>query len=158
SQMDEQKTIAIVAVTSDLLRNVGNNVFEAELTRAVAAATDSAFIAVITSGISATTSHGGTSVAILQDLAELLAALTLDETSKVFLVTSSDVAKHWAVATTSTGELLFPGMTPTGGVVQGMPVLVSGGLTSQIVAVDASGVGGSAGSVELDTSDQTLLQ
>ena len=122
-----------MAVTNELLRNSNNELFAQELTRAVASATDSAFVNKISVGIAPITSNGGTSVAILQDLAALLAALALDASSKVFLIVSSDIAKRWAVSTTATCELAFPQMTPTGGVIQGMDVLVSDSVSAQII-------------------------
>jgi HK97 family phage major capsid protein len=108
NQITENKTVCIVAVTNELLRNTTNQLFAQELTHAVASATDGAFINKITAGISPLSSNGGTSVAILQDLAALLAALSLDASSKVFLIVSSDITKRWAVSTTATGELAFP--------------------------------------------------
>jgi HK97 family phage major capsid protein len=94
NQITETKTICIVAVTKELLRNGNNKLFAEELTRAIANATDSAFITKITAGIAPASSNGGTSVAILQDLAAVLDGLTLDATSKVFLITGSDIAKR----------------------------------------------------------------
>src|SRR5262249_21476646 len=126
--------VCIVAITSELLRDGNSNLFAQEMTRAVASATDTVFISRITVGISPTPSNGGTSVAILQDLATLLAGLALDASSKVFLIVSSDIAKHWAVATSATGELAFPQMTPMGGAIQGMDVLLSDGVSGQIIA------------------------
>ena len=159
SQIVEMKTTAIVAFTAELLRITNSNLFAQEMTRTVAAATDTAFLSRIINGISATTSVGGTSVAILQDLAAALFALTLDASSKVFLTVDSNIAKHWSVATTQSGELLFPQMSPTGGVVQGMPVLVSDGVTNQIIAIDASQIAAATGNgVELDASNQAALQ
>jgi hypothetical protein len=158
SSITENKTVCIVAITNELLRDANSRLFAQELTRAVASATDTAFVNRITLGISPTPSNGGTSVAILQDLATLLAALALDASSKVFLIVSSDIAKHWAVATTATGELAFPQMTPMGGAIQGMDVLVSDGVSGQIIAVDASQIVAAGGTVELDGSGVASVQ
>ena len=154
----ENKTVCIVAITNELLRNSNSKLFAQELTRAVASATDTAFVDRITLGISPTASNDGTSIAILQDLAALLAALALDSSSKVFLIVSSDIAKHWAVATNATGELAFPQMTPMGGTIQGMDVLVSDGVSSQIIAVDASQIAAAGGTIELDGSGSASVQ
>ena len=138
--------------------DANSRLFAQELTHAVASATDAAFINRITLGISPTPSNGGTSVAILQDLAALLAAPALDASSKVFLIVGSDIVKHWAVATTATGELAFPQMTPMGGATQGMDVLASDGVSGQIIAVDASQIAAAAGTVELDGSGAATVQ
>jgi hypothetical protein len=140
------------------VRNPSNELFAQELTHAVASATDSAFINKITAGIAPISSNGGTSVAILQDLAALLAALALGASSKVFLIISSDIAKRWAVSTTATGELAFPQMTPTGGLIQGMDVLVSDGVNAQIIGVDASQIAAASGTVELDATGEATVQ
>jgi len=158
SSITENKTVCIVAITKELLRDANSRLFAQELTRAVASATDTAFVNRITLGISPTPSNGGTSVAILQDLATLLAALALDASSKVFLIVSSDIAKHWAVATSATGELAFPQMTPMGGAIQGMDVLLSDGVIGQIIAVDSSQIAAAGGTVELDSSGVATVQ
>jgi hypothetical protein len=82
----------------------------------------------------------------------------LDASSKVFLIVGSDIVKHWAVATTATGELAFPQMTPMGGAIQGMDVLASDGVSGQIIAVDASQIAAAAGTVELDGSGAATVQ
>src|SRR5262245_49261247 len=74
------------------------------------------------------------------------------------MLSYSATAKTWSVKTTSTGELLFPQMTPTGGTVQGMPVLVTAGMSQQIVAVAADGIAAALGVLELEASDQVTYQ
>ena len=158
-QVQEQKTICIAGITAEIMREASSDELMKELVRATVAEVDRAFVAKITTGLSVTASNGGTSIGILQDLAAALTGLTLGATSKVFLIVSSDIAKHWSFQTTSTGALLFPQqMTPTGGVVQGCEVTVSEGITGQIVAVDATQILGSAGAVELDSSREASLQ
>ena len=159
SQIQEQKTICIAGITAEVLREASGDELMKELTRATVAEIDRAFIAKMIAGLSVTPSNGGTSVGVLQNLAAALAGLTLGASSKVFLVVSSDIAKHWAFQTTSTGALLFPQqMTPTGGTVQGCEVCVSEGVSGQIVAIDATQIVGSAGAVELDSSEETSIQ
>ena len=62
------------------------------------------------------------------------------------------------MATTATGELAFPQMTPMGGAIQGMDVLASDGVSGQIIAVDASQIAAAAGTVELDGSGAATVQ
>lgn len=152
------KTVAIIVVTSELLKFTNVNLLQDELTKAVAEAVDTSFVAELSSGISPTTSSGDTAASILIDLAAALNALSLTPTSKVFLLVDSAIAKHWSVAQTSSNELLFPGMTPTGGVIQGMPVIVTNGVVQQIIAVDASQITAMNGTIELDAANQASLE
>jgi HK97 family phage major capsid protein len=157
-QVTPKKTTAIVAVSKELLQFASSNIFAQELTNAVAEAMDASFVSEITNGISPTTSAGGGPVAILTDLAAVLASLSIGANSKVFLLVSSDIAKLWSVKTTAQGELLFPNMTPTGGEVQGMTVIVTSAVSGQIVGVDASQIAAASGNILLDTSEEATLQ
>jgi HK97 family phage major capsid protein len=157
-QVTPKKTTAIVAVSKELLQFASSNIFAQELTNAVAEAVDASFVSEITSGIAPTTSAGGGPIAILTDLTALLASLTIGANSKVFLLVSSDIAKSWSVKTTIQGGLLFPAMTPNGGEVQGLPVIVTSAVSGQIVAADASQLIAASGNIILDVSEQTTLQ
>ena len=101
------KSLAIVAITEELLRQTNINFFQSELQRAVAVAVHTAFISRITNGISPTTSSGTNARAVLQDFYAGLAALNLDAGSKVFVATSPAIVKAWAFRTTSTGQRAF---------------------------------------------------
>jgi HK97 family phage major capsid protein len=157
-QVVPKKTTTIVAVSKELLQFSSSNIFATELTNAVAEAVDASFVSEITNGISPTTSAGGGPVAILTDLAALLASLTVGANSRIFLLVGSDVAKLWSVKTTIQGSLLFPNMTPTGGEVQGMQVIVTSAVSGSIVAVDASQLAAASGNIILDTSEEATLQ
>jgi hypothetical protein len=87
-----------------------------------------------------------------------LASLTIGANSKIFLLVSSDIAKLWSVKTTIQGELLFPNMTPTGGEIAGMTVIVTSAVSGQIVGVDASQIAAASGNIILDTSEEATLQ
>jgi hypothetical protein len=62
------------------------------------------------------------------------------------------------VTTTATGDLAFPQMTPTGGVIQGMDVLVSDAVSGQIVGVDANQIAAANGTIELDGTGEATVQ
>jgi hypothetical protein len=49
-------------------------------------------------------------------------------------------------------------MTPTGGIIQGMDVLVSDGVNAQIIGVDASQIAAASGSIELDGTGEATVQ
>jgi len=158
SQVTEQKTTAICAVTKELLRVTNGGLFADELGRAVAAEIDRAFIAKISTGILPITSNGGTSIAVLQDLATAIAGLSLDASSKVFIAVSPDICKAWAFKTTNTGELLFPQMTINGGEIGGAIVFPTDGVTGQIVCFDSRQIAASANTLELDISKDASVQ
>jgi hypothetical protein len=156
--LTEKKTVAIIAASDELLRFAASNVFQQELSSAVAAQTDAAFVAALTVGASPISSQGGTSTAVLQDINLAINALSLSSASKVFLATSPDICKSWALKVTSTGEQLFPQLTIHGGQIAGCEVFASEGINAQVIAFDARQVAASDGGITLDTSNETALQ
>jgi len=71
---------------------------------------------------------------------------------------SSAVCKNIAMISNA-GVAAFPNLTPQGGTIQGVPVVVSDAVpTNQIVCVDASGIGANQGEVSLQEVDQGTLQ
>jgi hypothetical protein len=104
------------------------------------------------------TSNGGTSIEILQDIAALLAAVDTDADSRLFLLMNADSAKFLTAKTTSTGELAFPGMTPNGGTLAGMRVLVTDAAGLNVILVDAKQLACAAGDIALDTARAATLQ
>ena len=157
-----RKCTCIVAVTDELLRNGGtraSNLFAAELRAAVVAATDAAFLSVISSGISpVTSSGGGSSFAVAADMAALLSGLTLGSSSKVFIAMSPSDAKHMAIQIASDGVRAFPSVTINGGDYAGATIVPTDVLTGQLVAFDASQLAMSSQSIELDSSREATIQ
>jgi HK97 family phage major capsid protein len=160
TELDVYCATALIAFTDELLKTGGSaaaDLFGRELRLAVAAATDTQFWALISAGVSGTATQGGSSVAILQDLAGALAAMSTDANSTLFVLVSPGTSKAWSTKTTSTGALLFPDMSPKGGVVAGMQVLVTDALTTSFAIVDANAIATGDGGVELDASNQSSL-
>lgn len=155
---DLQKSLAIVVLTEELLRSASITLFQTELQRAVAAAVDSAFITKITTGISPTTSNGGTSIAILQDLDAGLAALSLDAGSKVFCATSPTIMKNLVFKTTSTGERAFPELSVNGGNLSGVEFFPTAGVSGQFVFFDATQIAHCQRGIELDVARYASVQ
>lgn len=162
NQLAEAKAVAIVVVNDELARLGGAEsvaLFGRELRQAIAAETDRTFVAKISESIAPIASNGGTAIAIRQDIAAALAALNTDAASRLFVLIEASTAKAWATKTTQDGAAAFPGMTPQGGEICGMPAIVSDGLTAgTIVVVDASQIAAGAGTVEVDASKQASLQ
>jgi hypothetical protein len=157
SQLTPSKSLAIVVVTEELLRHSNINSFMTDLQRAVATEVDAGFVTKLTTGASYTASAGSAGFHILVDLHTALAGLDLDAASKVFLLVSEDIAKHWSVAMDQSGALMFPQMTPNGGTVQGMQVIPTAGVSQSIVAVDASQIAASAGNLEPDATREGTI-
>lgn len=109
--------------------------------------------AAITNGATAVTSTGSTAAQISADLASLLAAITTDATSLVWVMrptTAATIAMRLAGAGTPTDlpRTLF-----------GAPVILSVNSPQQVTLIDAGNILYSDdGRIELDTSDQALLQ
>ena len=161
-QIDENKALAMLAMSRELARlagNTGNDLFGRELRKAIALVTDEQFISIITDGVSPITSNGGTAIAILQDLAAAFDAITTDADSDLFILVEPATAKAWATKTTADGAGAFPGMGPSGGQVANTPVVVTDGLASgTIVVADATQIAANAGTIEIDASGQADIQ
>jgi len=162
-QLDVTKAAAILVVSDELARSITQEaqaLFRRELQAAVAAVTDAEFISIITSGISPISSGGSSSgFDVRQDLAAALGAITTSAASRLYILVDSITAKALAVKTNADGSAAFPAMTPQGGVIAGVPVVVSDGVVSgTVVVLDATGIAAGAGTVLLDASEHGALQ
>jgi hypothetical protein len=83
----------------------------------------------------------------------------LGQDSKPFIITTSAICKRWSMLTDQHGVSAFPELTPQGGFINGIPVVVSDGVTAgQVVLADAASLGGNAGEIVLNEADQTSIQ
>jgi hypothetical protein len=158
SQITENKSLAIVVVTEELTRESNSRLFSEALVEEVVYQVDLAFLAELTGGLSPITSNSGTSIGILQDISAALAAIDTNSSSKLFVITHPDISKAWCTKTTSTGEVAFPEMSPTGGRICNMPVLVSDAAAQQIVIADATQIAATSSEIVLDSSNQATVQ
>jgi len=155
-----QKAVAIVVVTDDLLRfasPIATALINGELRAGVAAATNLAFLAGLADGIAPINSTD-------DPLADLRAALAV-------VAANGGARPHWVVdpalavqlATYSVnGAPAFPAMTANGGVVAGVPVLVSDqlpadSLGSLSIVVDASQLAMASETITLRASSFAAL-
>jgi HK97 family phage major capsid protein len=156
------KVPVFVVVSAELMKAGGPGpmaLLGRELRGALAQGTDQYFLGQVTSGLSAIPSSGSNSVAIRNDLRDLLDAVVIGAASKLYFVMPPQISKRLAVVGDSVGGRMFPGMTPTGGTLDGIPALVSDVATAgQITLLDAAQFAVSAGQIELDRSDEALLQ
>ena len=165
-QQNPQKAHCIVVVTNELAKSTlpaATQLIGRELRNAVAVTTDAQFLITLISGLSAATSTGSIAEAVRADIAGLLRSITTGQTSKLFIITTPLICKMWSMLTDQKGVSAFPDLTPTGGSINGITVLVSdAALAGNVILVDASGVAGASGdltlselregSVQLDTS------
>jgi HK97 family phage major capsid protein len=157
-QLGLLKAVASVVVSDELARLTGQggvDFLNAELRGAVASQTDASFIAAIATGATSIASTGNDASAVRADLQAGLAALGLGADSKPHVLASADTALALAFMENSLGDFAFPAMTPQGGEIAGVPVLVTDGTppgeaeTSSLVLVDAASIAADPGTVML---------
>lgn len=175
------KVAAIAAATKELLRRAsasGDALIRDELARAVNSRIDGSLIsdaaavadespAGLLNGTLALTLSGDGSVAGIRcDIAAMLKELVGDNlsVSGAFWVMPETVAIDLAMATNEVGAPAFPGITPNGGTLAGLPVF-----TSQYVPTETEGPVvalikgdeiflGDEGGIQVSVSDQASLQ
>ncbi len=175
------KVAAIVAATKETLMRssvAADQFLRDELARAVGATIDGTLVsdaaavtdespAGLLNGTAALTLTGdGTVQGIRCDIAQYLKALVGDNltVSGAFWVMPETVAIDLSLATNEVGAPAFPGITPTGGTLAGLPVF-----TSQYVPTDSDGPVvalikgdeiflGDEGGISVSVSDQATLQ
>lgn len=161
STMPLQKAVAIVACSEELLMlsgSTGETLLMNELRGAVATQTDSRFVSALTSGVTPLASSGTTVTAATTDLRAALAAVTGSASSRYWLITTPAICKQLSMSYEA-GSFAFPGLTPTGGNVQGVKAFASDGVPAgQIVMVDAAQIVAGDDGGSLDYSDQADLQ
>jgi len=162
-ELDQTKAAAILVVSDELARSVtpeAQALFSRELRAVVASVTDQKFISIITSGISPISSSGSSSAFdVRADLAAALDAITTSAASRLYVICDSITAKALAIKVDADGGAAFPQMTPMGGTVAGVPVVVSDGVVAgTLVVVDATGIAAGAGTVVLDASEHGALE
>ena len=130
-----------------------------ELRSAVATATDTVFLAELTSA-SGTPTVTGTSDAGA-DLAAAFALMSPHAASRFYIILSPALAASLAF-TGSGGPPLFPDMSPSGGTIGGVAVVVSDGLSGgsppDVLVVDASRILAADGGVRTSTARHATVE
>jgi hypothetical protein len=156
TQLQERKSIALVAISESLARVANNQIFAQELARTVASTVDKDFIArLTTSGLPTIAASGTTEAAIMNDIQLALRTLDLDRASRLYWLVDENTAKVWS---TQSG-IAFSQVGPLGGRVANVDVLVSDGLPAgTILLADAFQFGAASSRIELDTSSEATIQ
>lgn len=161
--LDPRKVQALIAVTNEILdgtTSAGAALLARELRAGVASATDAAFLGSLLTD--AQTVDGTASP--LDDLGNLLNVVNTTGASRPYLVVAPRTANRLATKPTTSGEQAFPGMTPNGGEIAGVPVLVPDQAPApdsnghKAVLIDASAIVGDSETVAVDASEQAALQ
>ena len=130
-----------------------------ELRRACALSTDRSFLATLAActGVASNASTGLSTTQFLADLDTALQAVSIGANSKLYLILPPNVCKTVALLR-DTGGLLFPGMTVSGGVIQGVKVVVSDAAEDTGTLVDASQVATESDLITLAPADHASIQ
>jgi HK97 family phage major capsid protein len=169
-QVNPAKAHCFVVVTQELARATGAQataLIGRDLRNAVSITTDYQFIAALISGLSVATSAGPTAEAVRADISNLLRAITIGQSSKLFLITTPLICQMWSMLTDSKGVSAFPDLTPTGGSINGITVIPDDGLknlitngvtTANVILVDASGIAAASGDVAFQEFTEGTFQ
>jgi HK97 family phage major capsid protein len=161
--LDRRKAQALIALTNEVLdgaESAGAALLARELRAGVAAATDAYFLTSLLTG--AQTVAGSASP--LADLGKLLDVVNTTGAGRPYLVVLPHVANRLATKATTGGDQAFPGMTPQGGEIAGVPVLVSDQAPAsdsngnKAVLIDGAAIVGDSDTVAVDTSENAALQ
>jgi HK97 family phage major capsid protein len=153
--LDETEVAAIVVQSEELIKALGPEsgaLIRRELAGAVASATDTEFIRLITASLTPLVSAGATSNQILQDISRLLNALDVDQNSKVYILAQPNTVKTIATKVSgTTGEFAFPTVEIGGGTLAGAQLIASDGVASgTMVAIDANTVAASTSALGME--------
>jgi HK97 family phage major capsid protein len=162
--LNPRKVQALIAVTNEVLDGAGTAgaaLLARELRAGVASASDGAFLAGLVTTSTATITGTASPLA---DLGAALETVNISATGKPYLVVDVHTANRLATKATTGGDQAFPGMTPSGGELAGVPVLVSDQAPAAdsngyaAMLIDASAIVGDSDTVAVDASEQAALQ
>lgn len=152
------KAVAMLVISDELAKSAApgaNELFATELRKAVALATDTRFLEVIseTTGIASNPSSGLSTAQFLDDLDDALQAIDVGVNSKLYLILPVSVAKSIVLLRDSTGpstKFSLPDISVNGGTIQGIRVVVTSAATNDGILLDASAI---AADVDLVTTE-----
>jgi hypothetical protein len=151
---------ALGVVTDELVRNAGleaEALFNREMRKAAGLVIDSENLALIVDV--STPLRTSTGMDPLGDLRALLQHINATGASRPYFVTDPNTANSLSLFSTANGPLLFEEMTPRGGMIAGVPVLVSGAVPlHHIYGIDAGSIACNVDTITLDQSNEAVLQ
>lgn len=148
------KVQTLCVVSDDLLRGpFAERFLDAELSGAVATATDAVFVSGVIAGASSSATAGTGPANALKDLATLLGKVNLPGSVPLLILGSAN-ANALSLAEGSQ----FREATPMGGTVAGIPFLVSAAAPTKAILVDARALLTASDTVVLDASQEATIQ
>jgi hypothetical protein len=160
--VEPRKSTAVIVASDELLK-LGTpssiTLFNAELKQGVVRATDRTFIDELLASVTPTASAGSSAANVNTDLGTLLAALSMGDTSRPYVVMPPATARGLTLKLTTAGDLAFENMGLFGGeIANGVPALVSDQVPAgTVLAVDATGIIGDSDLITVDASRHTSL-
>jgi hypothetical protein len=159
------KAQALVILTDEILRFSGQagstELIGTELMGATSLAADSVIVPLLLSGLTLIPSSGDART----DIREALSAVTLNQASKPYILTSTAAVKQLALMGATDGPPAFPDASvPNGGSISGMPlfgldILANYGSDGDLLMiVDANQCAGDGGDLVIQMSDQGSVQ
>jgi HK97 family phage major capsid protein len=161
--IDPRKAVATVVISDELAKfatPAAEKLFNAELRKGVAAATDSVFLSGLAVGVTPSASAGSSAANVLTDLQTLLAAVTTGPNSRLYFIIDAANAKKLVTKINSGGAMAFPGMGINGGeILPGVTAVVTDQLgANTAMLVDATGIIGETSNVDLKMARHSTLQ
>ena len=149
---------SIIVVSDDLVRSADPQAFRAlrrELEEGAIRATDTRALSIALDSITPTAATG----APLADLRALLTAVSLTGAGRMLMAAAPDAAIAAATAETDAGARVFAGMTPLGGEMLGVPVVVSDACAAGTLALfDCASFAANEGAIAVDRATGGALQ
>jgi hypothetical protein len=160
------KSIALIVISDELAKSAvpgATDLFAGELRKAVALATDTKFLEIISAstGITSNPSTGLGTTQFLGDLETALQAIEVGANSKLYLILPVSVAKSIVLLRDSTGpstSFSLPAMTVNGGTIQGIRVVVTSAATADGILLDASAIAADSDVVVADVVRNATLR
>ena len=161
--IEPRKAVATIVISEELAKfatPAAEKLFNAELKKGVAAATDSVFLSGLAVGVTPSASAGSSAANVLTDLQTLLAAVTTGPNSRLYFIVDATNAKKLVTKTNSSGAVAFAGMGINGGeILPGVQALVSDQLAANTaMLVDATGIIGETSNVDLKMARHATMQ
>ncbi|MGO1080141.1 phage major capsid family protein [Inquilinus sp. CA228] len=161
-QTQPKRATAVVVTGAELARSTTPGaaaLLAAELKGAVTAALDDAFMATISEGVTPIVSSGSTPAQIADDLRAMLSAVNTTGAGRLYWMGDAEMANGFSTATTTSGAPAYPGTSPNGGELIGVPFLVTDTLAAgEMILVDAAGLAGTIDLAVLDSANHATLQ
>lgn len=158
--LEPQKAASLIVVSEELLKSTqSERNLTLALRRAIAAAVDARFFATVIDGDTPTMASTGTTAAdAVADIKALLDAVEPKAESSLLFVMAPDVQRA-ATLTNVSGNFQFPDLGPIGGSILGIPAMPSDQLAAgTMVLVDATGIAGESGGVEIEASGAATIE